>query len=138
MEAGYVFVEDVRDAIAANHKMARSMTVEVYSRRNKTFRVTETIDRRPSIPPISYGVNLQNRRCDCKRFQTLYYPFTHVVAACAKISLNVEQFIDEVYTLEHTLRVWENEFLVLPNLSTWEIPPTTFELVPDKGLLNLI
>ncbi|PPR89235.1 hypothetical protein GOBAR_AA31446 [Gossypium barbadense] len=90
------------DAMVANRRMARSMNVEVYSRRNETFRITETISRRP--------------------------------AACAKVSLNVDQFIDEVYTLERTLRVWENEFLVLPDLSTWEVPPTTFELVPDKGL----
>ena len=46
----------------------------------------------------------------------------------------MDQFIDEVYTLERTLRVWENKFPVLPDLSTWEVPPTTFELVPDKGL----
>ncbi|KAK5773167.1 hypothetical protein PVK06_049472 [Gossypium arboreum] len=134
MEAGHVFVEHVRDAIVANCRMARSMDVEVYSRCNETFRVTETIGRRPGIPPRSYGVDLRNRRCDCRRFQTLHYPCAHVVAACAKVSLNVDQFIDEVYTLERTLRVWENEFPVLPDLSTWEIPQTTFELIPDKGL----
>ncbi|PPD95067.1 hypothetical protein GOBAR_DD07907 [Gossypium barbadense] len=37
-------------------------------------------------------------------------------------------------SLERTLRVWENEFSILPDLSTWEVPPTTFKLVPDKGL----
>ncbi|PPS11017.1 hypothetical protein GOBAR_AA09626 [Gossypium barbadense] len=112
MEAGHVFVEHVRDAIVANRRMARSMNVEVYSRCNETFRITETIGRRPSIPPRSYGVDLRNRRCDCRRFQTLHYPCAHVVAACAK----------------------ENKFPVLPNLSTWEVPQTTFELIPDKGL----
>ncbi|XP_040967164.1 uncharacterized protein [Gossypium hirsutum] len=134
MEAGHVLVEDVMDAIAANRRMARSMTVEVYSRHNETFRVTETIGRRPGIPPRSYGVDLRNRRCHCRRFQTLHYPCAHVVAACAKVSVNVEHFIDEVYTLARTLRVWENEFPVLPDLSTWKVPPMTFELVPDKGL----
>ncbi|PPS11984.1 hypothetical protein GOBAR_AA08666 [Gossypium barbadense] len=69
-----------------------------------------------------------------RRFQTLHYPCTHVVAACAKVLLNIEQFINEVYTLERTLRVWENVFPVLPDLSIWELPPTTFELVLDKGL----
>ncbi|PPR82464.1 hypothetical protein GOBAR_AA38249 [Gossypium barbadense] len=69
-----------------------------------------------------------------RRFQTLHYPCAHVVSSCTKVSLNVEQFIDEVYTLECTLRVWENEFPVLLDLSTWEVPPTTFELVPYKGL----
>ncbi|PPE02675.1 hypothetical protein GOBAR_DD00234 [Gossypium barbadense] len=104
MEVGHVFVEYVRDAMVANRQMARSMTVEVYSRHNEM------------------------------RFQTLHYPCAHVVAACAKVGLNVEQFIDEVYTIERTLRVWENEFPVLSDLSTWEVPPTTFELVPDKRL----
>ncbi|PPD95937.1 hypothetical protein GOBAR_DD07055 [Gossypium barbadense] len=58
----------IRDAMVVNHRMARSMTVEVYSRHNETFRVTETIGCRPSIPPRSYGVDLRNRRCDCRRF----------------------------------------------------------------------
>ncbi|KAK5846652.1 hypothetical protein PVK06_002949 [Gossypium arboreum] len=91
MDAGHMFVEDVRDAMVANRRMAR-------------------------------------------RFQTLHYPCPHVVAAYAKVSLNVEQFIDEVYTLKCTLRVWENEFPVLLNLSTLEVTPTTFDLVLDKGL----
>ncbi|KAK5774900.1 hypothetical protein PVK06_042762 [Gossypium arboreum] len=134
MEAGHMFVEDVRDTITANRSMARSMTVEIYSRHNEMFRVTETIGRRPSIPCRSYGVDLRNRRCDCRRFQPLHYPCAYVVAACAKVSLNVEHFIDEVHTLARTLRVWENEFPVLPDLSTWEVPPTTFELVPNKKL----
>ncbi|PPE01198.1 hypothetical protein GOBAR_DD01786 [Gossypium barbadense] len=70
----------------------------------------------------------------CNWFQTLHYPCAHVMETCAKVSLNVEQIIDEVYTLEHTLRVWENEFSILPDLSTWEVPPMTFELIPNKGL----
>ncbi|PPR99868.1 hypothetical protein GOBAR_AA20799 [Gossypium barbadense] len=100
---------------------------------DKGFRY-ETIGRRPGIPPRSYGVDFQNRRCDYRRFQTLYYPCAHVVAVCTKVSLNVEKFVDYVYTLERTLRACENEFPVLPDLSMQEVPPTTFELVPDKGL----
>ncbi|XP_040964590.1 uncharacterized protein [Gossypium hirsutum] len=134
MEAGHVFVEDVRDAMVANCRMARSMNVEIYSRRLKMFRVNEIIIRRPGIPPRSYGVDLRNRRCECKTFETLHYPCAHVMAACAKVNLNVEQYFDDVYTLERTLHVWENEFPVLPDLSTWEVPSTTFELLPDRGL----
>ncbi|XP_017634598.1 uncharacterized protein LOC108476779 [Gossypium arboreum] len=134
MEAEHVFVEDVRDAMVANHRMARSINVEVYSRHPEMFQVMETIGRRPGIPLRSYGVDLRNIRCTCRRFQTLHYPCAHVVAACAKVLHNVEQFFDDVYTLERILRVWENEFPILPDLSIWEVPPTNFELVPDKGL----
>ncbi|XP_017635301.1 uncharacterized protein LOC108477308 [Gossypium arboreum] len=120
--------------MVANHRMVKSMNVEIYSRRHETFRVTKAIGCRPGIPSRSYGVDLRNRQCDCRRFQTLHYPCAHVVVACAKVNLNVEQFVDDVYTLERTLCVWENEFPVLPDLSRWEVPPTTFELVPDRGL----
>ncbi|PPE02625.1 hypothetical protein GOBAR_DD00324 [Gossypium barbadense] len=110
--------------------MARSMNVEIYSRRLETFRVTENSGRRPR----SYGVDLRNRRCECRKFETLHYPCAHVVAACAKVNLDAEQYVDDVYTLERTLRVWENEFPILPDLSTWEVPPITFELVQDRRL----
>ncbi|XP_012435599.1 uncharacterized protein LOC105762266 [Gossypium raimondii] len=118
------------DAMVVSRRLARSMNVEIYSRRLQTFRVTENIGRRPR----SYGVDLRNRRCECRKFETIHYPCAHVVAACAKVNLDVEQYVDDVYTLERTLRVWENEFPVLPNLSTWEVPPMTFELIPDRGL----
>ncbi|KAL1103083.1 hypothetical protein V6Z11_D05G412200 [Gossypium hirsutum] len=108
--------------MVANRRLAWSMNVEIYSRRLETFRVTESISRRPGIPTRSYGVYLRNRRCECRRFETLHYPCAHVVAACAKVNVN------------RTLRVWENEFPVLPDLSTWEVPLTTFELLPDRGL----
>ncbi|PPD91141.1 hypothetical protein GOBAR_DD11917 [Gossypium barbadense] len=76
MEAGYVFVEDVNDAMVANRWMARS-----------------------------YGVDIRNKWCECRRFETLHYSHAHVVAACAKVNLNVEQYVDDVYMLERTLRV---------------------------------
>ncbi|PPD72522.1 hypothetical protein GOBAR_DD30572 [Gossypium barbadense] len=105
MEEGHMFVEDVRDTMVANRQMAKSMNVEIYSRRLETFRVSETIGCRPGIPLRSYGVDLQNRRCECRRFEILHYSCAHVVAACAKVNLNVEQYVDNVYTLERTLRV---------------------------------
>ncbi|PPD97648.1 hypothetical protein GOBAR_DD05327 [Gossypium barbadense] len=134
IQARHVFVEHVRDTMVANRRLARSMNVEIYLRRLETFRVTKTISCRPGIPTRSYGVDLRNRWCECRRFETLHYPSAHVVAACAKVNLDAEQYVDDVYTLERTLRIWENEFPVLPNLSTWEVPPMTFELLPDRGL----
>ncbi|PPD75172.1 hypothetical protein GOBAR_DD27909 [Gossypium barbadense] len=92
MEAGHVFVKDVRDTMVAHRRMVRS-----------------------------YIVDPRNRRCDCRRFQTLHYSCAHVVEACAKVSLSVEQFVDDVYTLERMLHVWENEFPVLHDLSTREV-----------------
>ncbi|PPD76105.1 hypothetical protein GOBAR_DD26970 [Gossypium barbadense] len=105
IQARHVFVEHVRDVMVVNRRLARS-----------------------------YGVDLGNRRCECRKFETHHYPCAHVVAACAKVNIAAEQYVDDVYTLERTLRVWENEFPILPDLSTWEVPRITFELLPDAGL----
>ncbi|PPR88033.1 hypothetical protein GOBAR_AA32651 [Gossypium barbadense] len=92
------------------------------------------ISRRLGIPPRSYGVDLRNRRCECGMFQALRYPCAHVVAACATYSLNVEQYINDVCTLERTLRIWGNEFPVLRDISTWEVQSPIFEMLPDRSL----
>ncbi|PPD72234.1 hypothetical protein GOBAR_DD30875 [Gossypium barbadense] len=72
-------------------------------------------------------------RCECEIFQTLRYPCAHVHAACSRANLNVEQFIDEIYTLQCTLRIWGNKFHVIPDVSNWEVPPPAFEMVPDRS-----
>ncbi|PPD90090.1 hypothetical protein GOBAR_DD12975 [Gossypium barbadense] len=130
IEAGHVFVEDVRDAMVANCQMAEvpPMTFELVPDRGlrrdlrcrpQLFRIHNEMDIREksdvkrcelcrleeTSSANSYGVDIRNRRCDCRRFETLYYPSTHVMAACAKVNLNVEQFVNDVYTLERTLRV---------------------------------
>ncbi|PPS12371.1 hypothetical protein GOBAR_AA08276 [Gossypium barbadense] len=90
--------------------------------------------RRSGIPPRSYRVDLRNKRCECGMFQALRYPCAHVVAACATYSLNVEQYIDDVYMLERTLRIWGNEFPILSDISTWEVQSPAFEMLPDRSL----
>ncbi|PPD77059.1 hypothetical protein GOBAR_DD26016 [Gossypium barbadense] len=94
MDARHVFVEDARKTMDTNCWRSRSMIVEIYSRQFETFRVTELIDRRPSIPPRFYGVNFLNKLCDCGRFQSLRYPCAHVIATCVHASINVEQYIE--------------------------------------------
>ncbi|PPD82720.1 hypothetical protein GOBAR_DD20335 [Gossypium barbadense] len=71
---------------------------------------------------------------DLETFRTLRYPCAHVHAACAKANLNVEQFIDEIYMLQRALRIWGNEFPVMPDVSNWEVPPPAFEMVSDRSL----
>ncbi|XP_016711801.1 uncharacterized protein [Gossypium hirsutum] len=134
LEAGHVYVKKIRDAMKDNTQRARLMNVELYFRNLETIRVTEYISRRSGISPRSYRVDLRNRRCECGMFQALRYPCAHVVTACATYSLNVEQYIDDVYTLEHTLRIWGNEFPILRDISTWEVQSPAFEMLPDRSL----
>ncbi|PPS02916.1 hypothetical protein GOBAR_AA17735 [Gossypium barbadense] len=58
----------------------------------------------------------------------------NVQTVCATYSLNVEQYIDDVYTLERTFCIWGNEFPVLRVVLTWEVQPPAFEMLPDRSL----
>ncbi|PPS20208.1 hypothetical protein GOBAR_AA00334 [Gossypium barbadense] len=60
------------------------------------------------------------------------------VGSCATYNLNAEQYIDDVYTLERTSRIWGNEFPVLRDVSTWEVQPPAFEIFPDRSLRRRI
>ncbi|PPE01692.1 hypothetical protein GOBAR_DD01274 [Gossypium barbadense] len=58
----------------------------------------------------------------------------HVFVEDVKDAMVANRWMARLMTIKCTLRIWENEFPILPDLSTWEVPPTIFELVPDKGL----
>ncbi|PPD86742.1 hypothetical protein GOBAR_DD16319 [Gossypium barbadense] len=129
-----MYVEAVRKVVAVNSRRAQTMNVKLYSCDLETFQVQGYIARRSGLPLRSYAVDLRNRRCECVIFQTIRYSCAHVHAACARTNLNVEQFIDEIYTLQRTLCIWGNEFLVMFDVSNWEVPPPAFEMVSDRSL----
>ncbi|KAH1107927.1 hypothetical protein J1N35_011695 [Gossypium stocksii] len=73
-------------------------------------------------------------RCDCGKFQTLWHSCAHIVVACADASIYVEQYIDEVYTLECTLCTKGNKFPTMLDVSIWEVSSPNFRLVLGVGL----
>ncbi|PPS05394.1 hypothetical protein GOBAR_AA15274 [Gossypium barbadense] len=110
MEAGYMYVEEVRKVMEVKARRVRSMNAKLYFQNLEIFRVQEYINRRTGVLDRSYIVNLRNSQHECGSFQTLRYPCAHVHVECALANLNVEQYIDKVYMLECTLRIWVNEF----------------------------
>ncbi|PPD75917.1 hypothetical protein GOBAR_DD27154 [Gossypium barbadense] len=110
IEAKHVYVESVQKAMAINSRRVQTMNAELYSCDLGAFRVQEYICRRLGLSPKSYEV------------------------ACARAKLNVEQVINEIYTLQRTLRIWGNKFPVIPDVSNWEVPPPAFEMLRDRSL----
>ncbi|PPS12195.1 hypothetical protein GOBAR_AA08449 [Gossypium barbadense] len=51
-----------------------------------------------------------------------------------RANLNVERFIDEIYTLQRTLCIRGNKFPVIPDVSNWEVPLPTFEMLPGRSI----
>ncbi|KAH1083197.1 hypothetical protein J1N35_022958 [Gossypium stocksii] len=100
-----MYVEGIRNTIKVNVNRARRMNIELYSLDLETFRVQEYVSCQAGLSPRSYAVDLRNRCCQCERFQTFRYPCVHVYTTFMNQNLDIEQFIDEVYMLQRTLRI---------------------------------
>ncbi|PPD70517.1 hypothetical protein GOBAR_DD32603 [Gossypium barbadense] len=61
LKAGHVHVEKIRDAMKENTQRAR-------------------------IPPLSYGVDLRNRRCESGMFQTLWVTLPRIKGCIDMVS----------------------------------------------------
>ncbi|PPR97248.1 hypothetical protein GOBAR_AA23418 [Gossypium barbadense] len=119
-EIGYVHVEAIRKAMAVNARRAQTMNAKLYSCDFESFQVQEYIGHHPSFTSA--------------RSSSIRYLSAHVHVACVTSNLNAKQFIDDTYTLQCTLRIWRNEFLVMSNISNWEVPLPVFEMLPDRSL----
>lgn len=55
-------------------------------------------------------VNLQQKTCTCGKWEVFKYPCSHVLSACAKLSLNSWQYVDKWYSIVKYCDTWSSEF----------------------------
>ncbi|RYR19159.1 uncharacterized protein LOC107633532 [Arachis ipaensis] len=107
-------------AIDKNKESLPMMRVTHYDRRASVFSMEE-LELVDGWSQTSYRVRLTERTCDCGLLQSLHYLCHHALAACAAESIEWGHFVDPVYTMASVFRVYEREFLPIPNEKMW--PP---------------
>ncbi|XP_052623600.1 uncharacterized protein LOC111881138 [Lactuca sativa] len=80
-------------------------------------------------------VNLEQKTCTCGKWEVFKYPCSHVLSACAKLSLNSWQYVDKCYSIEYYCATWASEFSPLPHEVYWPQSPFN-ELLPNLELLR--
>ncbi|XP_052621981.1 uncharacterized protein LOC111915124 [Lactuca sativa] len=80
-------------------------------------------------------VNLEQKTCTCGKWEAFKYPCSHVLSACAKLSLNSWQYVDKCYSIEYYCATWASEFSPLPHEAYWPQSPFN-ELLPNLELLR--
>ncbi|XP_021601524.1 uncharacterized protein LOC110606845 [Manihot esculenta] len=80
-------------------------------------------------------VKLIEGTCTCGKFQEMRIPCSHAIAACMSRSVDYEQFVDSYYTLERSIKCYENMFSPLGNSDYW---PADYELplIPNKNRIR--
>src|SRR3954470_21611041 len=90
-----------------------------FDRYNQNFMVRETIDHGEGLPRQEYRVLLEERWCDCGKFQAFRMPCSHVIAACAHSHLDALALLSPFYKSETLLHVYNNGFAVVAKEDYW-------------------
>ena len=72
------------------------------------------------IVTSNYKVNLNERWCDCGKFQAQRYPCSHVVATCTHVYIDCMLHMDNVYRLETISNVYRHEFQPIGHEDYWQ------------------
>ncbi|XP_057425602.1 uncharacterized protein LOC130718966 [Lotus japonicus] len=100
LAARQVYCNKVMVALAKNHEKACAHIVRTYNVERTRFEVEEGFNQRTHRNGYRWSVRLDLGTCECGRFQAFKYPCDHVIAACARQSINYYDFVDPVYKLE--------------------------------------
>lgn len=119
INAGREYSEVLTRTMDDNRRKANSHIVRSFTRENQEFLVEELVNPLEGRPAGKFKVNLKDTWCDCGKFQTLHFPCSHVIAACASVHVDYMQFVDPVYKLENIFNVYRQEFQVVGNEGYW-------------------
>jgi len=78
-------------------------------------------------------INLEEKICTCGKWEIFKYPCSHVLGACAKLSLNSLQYVDRCYLIVEYCATWASEFSPLPHEAYWPQSSSTV-LLPNLEL----
>ncbi|XP_061365114.1 uncharacterized protein LOC133308503 [Gastrolobium bilobum] len=127
VEIGKHFSNVISEAMTKNNERATSMRVREYNVARTSFEVDDQ--------GSTFSVNLTDRKCQCGKFQAFKIPCSHVIASCKKVALDVEQYVDPVFSVTSIMHVYSSPFL--PIGSEDGIPPHPGpKLVPDVSMMR--
>ncbi|XP_061362412.1 uncharacterized protein LOC133306156 [Gastrolobium bilobum] len=127
VEIGKHFSNVISEAMTKNNERATSMRVREYNVARTSFEVDDQ--------GSTFSVNLTDRKCQCGKFQAFKISCSHVIASCKKVALDVEQYVDPVFSVTSIMHVYSSPFL--PIGSEDGIPPHPGpKLVPDVSMMR--
>ncbi|XP_042752114.1 uncharacterized protein LOC122194880 [Lactuca sativa] len=78
-------------------------------------------------------VDLEKKTCTCGKWEIHKYPCSHVLSACAYLSLNTSQYIQQYYSIFEYSATWASDFFSVPHEAYW--PETSIRgMLPNSEL----
>jgi len=84
---------------------------------------------------VAYGVDLNRRACECRRWQLRGFPCLHGIAAISNLNQNAEAFVAHCYTKQSFLSTYTFNVHPLNGSAMWPISISHKPLPPKKRRL---
>ncbi|CAH9076219.1 unnamed protein product [Cuscuta europaea] len=71
-------------------------------------------------------VHLYEKTCSCGKWQIYKFSCSHAMTVCGQLGLDIWQYIEEYYTIQHYTQTWVSQFSPIPHEDYWpkeNIPP---------------
>jgi hypothetical protein len=121
VNSGEPFSENIMNFLKGEVIKSNTHLVTQFDRNRYTFSVRETIDHKEGLPKGEYKVDLQNKWCDCGKFQALHLPCSHVIAACSSFSHDYKSLVHEKFRNESVYSAYNIHFDVVHHQQYWPI-----------------
>ncbi|RZB58187.1 Glutaredoxin-C6 [Glycine soja] len=131
LNEGQIYCSKLVKELRKNQEQACLHIVRVYGIQSIRFEVEDTFNPITQRDRQKWAVNLNGHYCQYKKYSTIHYPCSHIIATCDYVSMNYYQYIDVVYTNEHILKAYSAQRWPLGIEAA--IPPSddAWTLIPD-------
>lgn len=128
---GHEFTEFCTRQLEEGKKKAVGLNVHMFdpAQRRGSVKDIET-NKKGQRTLVDYRVILDDRWCDCGKFQANRFPCEHAIAVCNAAYVDYKPYVDDLYKNTTWLRVYEFTFVELPHPDYWTDRPD-YELWPD-------
>ncbi|XP_027338086.1 uncharacterized protein LOC113852024 [Abrus precatorius] len=115
----------------AVNKEASSYQVRQYDIARTKFEVEEAFNPITQKGGNKWTVILCTKYCECGRFQAYQFLCSHVIAACASVSIDFWQYVDDVYLVQNIVNAYSSQWSPLGNDGS-VLQNNESKLVPDE------
>ncbi|XP_061371643.1 uncharacterized protein LOC133314212 [Gastrolobium bilobum] len=131
-DAGIKFCHNANRRMEREAIAALSHIVRAFNRESTLFEVEEPYNPITQKGGYSLSLYLNERKCQCGKFQAFKYPCSHVRAVCLKMGMTYDNFVDPCYSIHNINKVYASPWFPIGNEEA--IPPYNGSiLLPDAN-----
>jgi len=121
LSAGHVYSEYATNFLQDVDSKSNTHHVIEFDRNTTRFKVEEMVNPREVCHVGKFVVILNERWCDCGKFQKILQPCSHVITTCKHAHHDLSMYISPHYRLDVIMKVYDNFFDELRHEEYW--PP---------------